>query len=63
MELMSANWGDALAIAGKSFGSVFLILVILAVATWLMGLVFQRIKKNKEKAKSTPEVEGTKPKD
>lgn len=63
MELMSVNWGEALLIAGKSFGSVFLILIILAVVTWLIGLVFQRIKRNKEKAISATEVEETKAKD
>ncbi len=59
MELMSVNWGEALLIAGKSFGSVFLILIILAVVTWLIGLVFQRIKRNKAKAISATEVEET----
>jgi Na+-transporting methylmalonyl-CoA/oxaloacetate decarboxylase gamma subunit len=63
MELTSVNWGDALLIAGKSFGSVFLILIILAVVTWLIGLVFQRTKRSKEKAKSASEVEETKTKD
>jgi Na+-transporting methylmalonyl-CoA/oxaloacetate decarboxylase gamma subunit len=60
MELMSVNWGEALSIAGKSFGSVFLILVILAVVTWLIGLVFQRARKNKEKARSASEGGETK---
>jgi Na+-transporting methylmalonyl-CoA/oxaloacetate decarboxylase gamma subunit len=62
MELMSVNWGEAILLAGKSFGSVFLILVILAVVTWLIGFVFQRIKRNKEKAKPATEVEETKTK-
>ncbi len=60
---MSVNWGEAILIAGKSFGSVFLILIILAVVTWLIGFVFQRIKREKEKAKSAAEVEETKTKD
>lgn len=60
---MSVNWGEALLIAGKSFGSVFLVLVILAVVTWLIGFVFQRIKRGQEKAKSATEVEETKAKD
>jgi Na+-transporting methylmalonyl-CoA/oxaloacetate decarboxylase gamma subunit len=63
MELMSVNWGEALLIAGKSFGSVFLILIILATVTWLIGFVFQRIKRNKEKAKLAAELEETKTKD
>ncbi len=63
MELMSVNWGEALLIAGKSFGSVFLILVILAVVTWLIGLAFQRSKRNKEKAESAAGLEEPKTKD
>jgi Na+-transporting methylmalonyl-CoA/oxaloacetate decarboxylase gamma subunit len=63
MELMSANWGEAFLIAGKGFGTVFLILIILATVTWLVGLVFQRIKTNKEKAESATEVKQTEPKD
>jgi Na+-transporting methylmalonyl-CoA/oxaloacetate decarboxylase gamma subunit len=60
---MSVNWGEAILLAGKSFGAVFLVLVILAVVTWLIGLVFQRIKQGQEKAKSATEVEETKAKD
>jgi Na+-transporting methylmalonyl-CoA/oxaloacetate decarboxylase gamma subunit len=63
MEPMSVNWGEAILIAGKSFGSVFLILIILAVVTWLIGFVFQRIKRERGKAKSATEVEETKTKD
>jgi len=60
---MSVNWGEAILLVGRSFGSVFLILVILAVVTWLIGFVFQRIKKGQEKAKSAVEVEENKTKD
>jgi Na+-transporting methylmalonyl-CoA/oxaloacetate decarboxylase gamma subunit len=60
---MSVNWGEAILLAGKSFGVVFLVLVILAVVTWLIGFVFQRIKRGQEKAKSATEVEETKAKD
>ena len=63
MEQMAANWGEALLIAGKSFGAVFLVLVILAVVTWLMGLAFQRSKRNKEEAKAAAELEEAKTKD
>jgi len=63
MEQMAANGGEALLIAGRSFGSVFLILVILAVVTWLIGLAFQRSKRNKEEAKSAVKMEEPKPKD
>ena len=57
---MAANWGDALLIAGRSFGSVFLILVILAIVTWLIGLAFQRSNRNREEAKPAAELEETK---
>jgi Na+-transporting methylmalonyl-CoA/oxaloacetate decarboxylase gamma subunit len=60
---MSVNWGEAILLAGKSFGVVFLVLIILAVVTWLIGFVFQRIKRGQEKAKSATEVEETKAKD
>jgi Na+-transporting methylmalonyl-CoA/oxaloacetate decarboxylase gamma subunit len=60
---MSVDWGEAILLAGKSFGVVFLVLVILAVITWLIGLVFQRVKREQEKAKSATEVEETKAKD
>ena len=63
MEPMSTNWGEALLIAGKGFGAVFLILIILAVVTWLLGLVFQRIKANRQKAEPPAEAEQTKPKE
>ncbi len=62
MILMTINWGEAGALAGKGFGTVVIVLVILAVVTWLMGFIFQRIKKRGEKAKTTAEVEETKPK-
>jgi Na+-transporting methylmalonyl-CoA/oxaloacetate decarboxylase gamma subunit len=58
---MAIDWGEAL-FAGKGFGVVFLVLIILAVVTWLIGLVFQRIKRGQEKAKSASEVEETKAK-
>ena len=60
MEQMAANWSEALLIAGRSFGSVFLILVILAVVTWLIGLAFQRNKRNREEAKPQAKLEETK---
>jgi Na+-transporting methylmalonyl-CoA/oxaloacetate decarboxylase gamma subunit len=48
---MSTNWGEALLIAGKSFGTVFLVLVILAVVTWLIGLAFRRSRRVPAKGK------------
>lgn len=59
---MTTNWVESALLAGKGFGTVFLVLIILAVVTWLVGLVFQRIKKGQEKAKSATEAEETKAK-
>ena len=59
---MTTNWGEASLLAGRGFGTVFLILVILAVVTWLIGFVFQRIKRGQEKAKSAAEAEAAKTK-
>ncbi len=56
------NWGEAALLAGKSFGIVFLVLIILAVVTWLIGLVFQRVKRAQEKAKWATEAEENKAK-
>jgi len=36
------DWGAAGALAGKGFGTVFAVLVILAVMTWLIGFVSHR---------------------
>ncbi|MCD6567543.1 MAG: OadG family protein [Dehalococcoidia bacterium] len=51
------DWGTAGALAGKGFGTVFAVLVILAVVTWLMGFVAQRIKKSREEAALAAKVE------
>lgn len=57
---MTINWGEAGLLAGRGFGAVFLMLIIIAVVTWLVGFVFQRIKKRQEKAKSAAEAETAK---
>ncbi len=63
MILMTIDWGLAASIAGKSFATVFLVLIILAVVTWLIGLAFQRMKKRREEAKpGEVKPEETKPK-
>ena len=59
---MTTNWAESALLAGKAFGVVFLVLIILAVITWLVGLVFQRVKKGQEKAKSIAEAQETKTK-
>ena len=40
---MSVDWGFAGQIAGMGFGIVFAVLIILAVAIWLTGLVLSKI--------------------
>ncbi len=59
---MTIDWGEAGLLAGQGFGTVFLILIILAVVTWLVGFVFQRTKKGQAKTKSAGAAEATKTK-
>jgi hypothetical protein len=47
----SQDWGDAGLVAGVGFGVVFLVLIILAVAIWITGIVVKKMEireKNKE---------------
>lgn len=37
------TWAEAFKIGGVGFGLVFAVLIILAVAIWLVGLVLRRI--------------------
>jgi Na+-transporting methylmalonyl-CoA/oxaloacetate decarboxylase gamma subunit len=60
MASMTTIWGEASLVAGIGFGTVFLVLIILAVITWLIGLIFQRIKRGQEKAKAAAETEAPK---
>ena len=60
MASMTTIWGEAGLVAGIGFGTVFLVLVILAVITWLIGLIFQRVKRGQEKAKAAAETEAPK---
>ncbi|MFO7772602.1 MAG: OadG family protein [Dehalococcoidia bacterium] len=59
MEPMTTIWSEAGLVAGRGFGIVFLVLVILAVVTWLIGLIFRRVKKAQEKAKAAAEAQAT----
>ena len=40
---MAVDWGFAGQIGGVGFGIVIAVLIILAVAMWLIGLVFSKI--------------------
>ena len=47
---MAVDWGFAGQIGGIGFGLVFVVLIILAVAIWLVGLVLRRIGAGKGEA-------------
>lgn len=60
---LTIDWGMAATVAGKSFATVFLVLVVLAVVTWLIGFVLQKAKKRGAAAKpGDVKQEETKPK-
>ena len=39
----SQAWGDAWQVAGVGFGIVFLVLIILAVAIWVTGIIVKKL--------------------
>jgi len=45
---MTADWGFAAQIGGMGFGIVFAVLIILAIAIWLTGLVTKKIGTSKD---------------
>jgi len=47
---MGVDWGQAFHIGGAGFGTVFLVLIILAGAISLVGLAVKRISRGKEEA-------------
>ena len=47
---MTIDWGFAGQIGGFGFGLVFVVLIILALAIWLTGLVLHRIDTDKAEA-------------
>jgi len=50
---MAVDWGQAAQVGGIGFGLVFVVLVILALALWLSGLIFRKIDSGKEKPAET----------
>ena len=42
------NWPEVIRIMVTGFGAVFIIMVLLALTTWLVGKVVQKIEKPKE---------------
>jgi len=49
---MGVDWGQAFHIGGAGFGTVFLVLIILAGAISLVGLAVKRISRGKGEANS-----------
>jgi len=49
---MEVPWGEALQVGGIGFGTVFALLIILAVVIWLTGLVLGKISAGKSEADS-----------
>ena len=47
---MAVDWGFAGQIGGFGFALVFIVLIVLAVAIWLTGLVVNKISTGKDKA-------------
>jgi len=41
------DWGQAATIAGAGIGMVAVVLILLAVATWLMGVVVRRTERRR----------------
>jgi Na+-transporting methylmalonyl-CoA/oxaloacetate decarboxylase gamma subunit len=47
---MAVDWGFAGQVGGIGFGTVFALLIILAVIIWLIGLILSKIGTGKAKA-------------
>jgi len=47
---MEVPWGQAVQVGGVGFGTVFALLIILAVVIWLTGLVVSKISAGKAEA-------------
>jgi len=52
----SRDWGDAWQVAGIGFGVVFLVLIILAVAIWVTGIIVKKME-IRQKNRQTKEAE------
>ena len=44
------DWGQAVKVGWVGFGWVFMVLVVLAVAIWLSGVIIRRMEKKKEES-------------
>ena len=50
---MTVDWGFARQVGGFGFGLVFVVLIILAVAVWLIGLVIKKFTAGEDKTIDT----------
>lgn len=55
---MSVDWQEGLSIAGKGIGTTFLVLIALAVISWLVGAVLQKVDTVRRRRSGTGEGEG-----
>lgn len=55
---MGVDWGQAFYIGGAGFGTVFVVLIILAGAISLVGLAVKRIGRGKEETSNQKKKEG-----
>ncbi len=49
---MEVPWGEAAQIGGVGFGTVFALLIILAIVIWLTGLVLNKVSPSKSETDS-----------
>ena len=52
---MEVPWEQAAQVGGVGFGTVFLLLIILAIVIWLVGLVLSKISTSKAKTNNKKE--------
>ncbi|MFC1933056.1 OadG family protein [Chloroflexota bacterium] len=50
---MAVDWGLAGRIGGMGFGMVFAVLIILAVAIWLTGLVISKVSSSEDETSNS----------
>lgn len=54
---MSADWEEGIKIAGGGFGVTILVLLILAIISWLVGFILRRVAARREKGGDTEKGE------
>ena len=53
--IMSADWAEAVRVAGEGFGVVFIVLVLLWLVSFGLGKIFQRWEKEEEPEPEKPD--------